>query len=86
MHIAAPRFNAMELLPTLERQLYLITRDETILRADPEGKLREALMRYNKLRLKSAKGMTRARCFGAVPGEARERFLPSCTRHRRYYN
>jgi hypothetical protein len=47
----------MDLPPTLERQLHLITRDETILRADPEGKLRDALLRHNKRRLKVARAM-----------------------------
>jgi hypothetical protein len=64
----------MELPATAERQLYLITRDETIMKTDPESKLHDAFLLHNKCRLRAAKAMKRE-CLYDVPFDARERFL-----------
>jgi hypothetical protein len=63
-----------ELPHSFERQLYLIVRDETIIGADPERNLREALFREGALRLREAKALT-ADCFDNVPAVARDQFL-----------
>jgi hypothetical protein len=64
----------LELPHPFERQLYLIIRDDTIVRADPERKLIHAVFRERTLRLREARALSLGQLLD-VPKVARERFL-----------
>eukprot|EP00953_Heterococcus_sp_UTEX-ZZ885_P011433 6617-Heterococcus_DN1.PRE.1 len=69
-----PQFEVLELPHPFERQLFLIIRDDTVVRADPERKLIHAVFRERTLRLREARALTIGQLLD-VPEVARERFL-----------